>query len=188
MSIGDGAVLGVAMGTSTAAGYCDADGHITLGLNELAFSPADYREDAPADEWSGDLGCGVQYFSQQGVARLAPAAGFDFPAGMPFPEQLVKVQEAMAAEDPRARRLYQTLGACFGYAVAHWAEFYEVRHLLALGRVTSGEGGEVLLREAEGVLAREFPELAERVALVTPNEKDKRHGQAIAAASLPALG
>ncbi|MBC8329991.1 MAG: ROK family protein, partial [Planctomycetes bacterium] len=124
MSIGDGAVLGVAMGTSTAAGYCDPDGHITLGLNELAFSPVDYRADAPADEWSGDLGCGVQYFSQQAVARLAPMAGIELPADMPFPEQLVAVQARMAAGDPRARAVYETIGDCFGWSIAHWAEFY----------------------------------------------------------------
>jgi len=187
MSIGDGAVLGVAMGTSTAAGYCDGDGRITLGLNELAFSPVDYHPAAPADEWSGDLGCGVQYFSQQGVARLAPKAGIDLPADMPFPEQLVRVQELMAAGDPRARAVYQSIGGCFGYAIAHWAEFYEIRHLLILGRVTSGEGGAVILDTAGALLRREFPALAERVALTTPNEKDKRHGQAIAAASLPAI-
>ncbi len=185
MSMNDNAVLGISLGTSLAAGYVDAEGHIRPWLNELAFAPVDYRENAPVDEWSGDAGCGVQYFSQQGVARLAPLAGIKLPAEMPFAEQLVEVQKLMAAGDPGARALYETIGACFGYAVAHYADFYEIRNLLILGRVTSGEGGEVILEKAEAVLRDEFPGLA--IRLRTPDEKDKRHGQAVAAASLPKL-
>ena len=185
MSMNDNAVLGISLGTSLAAGYVDPDGHIRPWLNELAFAPVDYRENAPADEWSGDAGCGVQYFSQQGVARLVPLAGIALPAEMPFAEQLVEVQKLMAAGDARARAIYETIGTCFGYAVAHYADFYEIRNLLILGRVTSGEGGEVILENASAVLRDEFPELA--IRLRTPDEKDKRHGQAVAAASLPKI-
>ena len=184
MSLKENGVLGVAMGTSEAAGYVDEEGHIRPWLNELAFAPVDFRDDGPLDEWSGDMGCGVQYFSQQGVARLAPLAGFDF-GDMPFPEQLVAVQKAMSEGDERALRIYQTIGTYFGYAIAHYADFYGINSLLILGRVTSGEGGTVIIREAEKVLADEFPELS--IKLVVPDEKTKRHGQAVAAASLPAL-
>ena len=187
MSLGDGAVLGVSMGTSQAGGYVTPAGGITPWLNELAFAPVDYGANAPRDEWSGDIGCGVQYFSQQGVARLAQLAGFGFPAGMPFPEQLIEVQTAMAAGDARARRIYESIGTVFGYAIAHYADFYALRHVLVLGRVTSGTGGDLILSQARRVLAAEFPEWSERIGLHTPDEKDKRHGQAIAAASLPAL-
>ena len=185
MSMNRNAVLGISLGTSLAAGYVDPEGHIRPWLNELAFAPVDYRENAPVDEWSGDAGCGVQYFSQQGVARLAPLAGIALPAEMPFAEQLVEVQKLMAESDPRARAIYETIGTCFGYAVAHYADFYEIRNLLILGRVTSGEGGEIILENASAVLRDEFPELA--IRLRTPDEKDKRHGQAVAAASLPKL-
>ncbi len=187
MSFHENRVLGISMGTSVAAGYVTADGSITPWLNELAFVPVDYRVGAPIDEWSGDRGCAVQYFCQQGVARLAPLAGLVFPAGMKFAEQLVAVQELMAAGDMRARRIYETIGVCFGYSIAHFAEFYDFSSLLILGRVTSGEGGNLLLKKAAEVLRAEFPELAERVILRTPDEKDKRHGQAVAAASLPAI-
>ncbi|MBP7275331.1 MAG: ROK family protein, partial [Kiritimatiellae bacterium] len=187
MSLKDNAVLGVSMGTSVAAGYCDEQGHITVWLNELAFVPVDYRPDAPADEWSGDIGCSVQYFCQQGVARLAPKAGIELPADMPLADRLVEVQKLMAANDPRARKLYETIGVCFGYAIAHWAEFYTIRNLLILGRVTSGQGGEIIIEQARHVLDVEFPKLAGSIRLCTPDEKDKRHGQAIAAASLPDL-
>jgi len=185
MSMNVNAVLGISLGTSLAAGYVDPDGHIRPWLNELAFAPVDYRENAPADEWSGDAGCGVQYFSQQGVARLVPLAGIKLPEEMPFAEQLVEVQRLMATGDLRARAIYETIGTCFGYAVAHYADFYEIRNLLILGRVTSGEGGEVILEKASTVLRDEFPELA--IRLRTPDEKDKRHGQAVAAASLPKI-
>jgi len=173
------------MGTSQAVGYCDAKGHITAKINELAFAPIDYREDAPADEWSGDLGCGVQYFSQQAVARLVPSAGIELPPDTPFAEQLVEVQKLMDVGDERARKIYETIGTCFGYAIAQYAEFYQIRHILFLGRVSSGEGGQIILQKAEEVLKADFPELAESIAISMPDEQLKRHGQAIAAASLP---
>ncbi|MGH7945915.1 MAG: ROK family protein [Opitutaceae bacterium] len=187
MAMNDNAVLGVSMGTSQAGGYVTPSGTITSWLNELAFAPVDYRLDAPLDEWSGDRGCGAQYFSQQGVARLAAGAGFSFDNGLPLPERLLAVQTAMKDGDQRARAIYESIGVCFGYAIAHYADFYEVRNLLVLGRVTSGEGGGIILERAGAVLRSEFPALAESVRLRTPDEKSKRHGQATAAASLPAL-
>lgn len=187
ISLNDHSVLGVAMGTSQASGYVDSNGHLLPWLNELAFAPVDYRENAPADEWSGDIGCGAQYFSQQAVARLASIAGITFPANTPPGEQLIQVQNLMKKDDERARSIYETIGVCFGYSVAHYSEFYELKNLLVLGRVTSGEGGNIILEKAMSVMRDEFPELAGRIKIGTPNEQDKRHGQAIAAASLPKL-
>lgn len=187
MSMKSNGVLGLSMGTSQAVGYVNLEGNITDWLNELAFAPIDYRDDAPTDEWSGDIGCGVQYFSQQAVARLAPAAGLNFSEKMPFPERLVKVQELMAADDERAAKIYRTIGVCFGYAIAHYADFYDIKNLLILGRVTSGKGGDLILKVAEDVLKTEFPELAGTITFRTPDEKFKRHGQAVVAASLPSL-
>ncbi len=185
MSMGKNAVLGVAMGTSVAAGYVDPQGRMTNWLSELAFVPLDYRANGPADEWSGDIGCGVQYFSQQGVGRLLPLAGINLPKEMRLPEQLEELQKLMKAGDPRARKVYEAIGICFGYYLAHVAEFYAYEHLLIMGRVTSGEGGDIIIAEAKKVLAGEFPSL--KINLVVPDEKDKRHGQAVAAGSLPAI-
>jgi predicted NBD/HSP70 family sugar kinase len=140
------------------------------------------------DEWSRDGGVGAQYFSQQAVGRLAPAAGIDLPTEMPLPEKLVAVQQWMEKGDPRALAIYETIGAYFGYAIAHYADFYEIRHLLLLGRVLSGSGGDRIIEVAQQVLASEFPALAEKVKVHTPGEAEKRHGQAVAAASLPAIG
>lgn len=188
MSSGKGAVLGIAMGTSLAAGYCDAAGRITGWLDELAFVPVDYREEAPVDEWSGDRGCGVQYLSQQAVARLAPRAGIELPTDMPQAEQLAHVQRLLERGDPRPRRIFETIGVYLGYSIAWYARWYEIRELLLLGRVTSGGGGTLLIARAEELLRDEFPDLAGRLRITTPDEHLKRHGQAIAAASLPAIG
>jgi predicted NBD/HSP70 family sugar kinase len=187
MALNDNAVLGIAFGSSLAAGYVTPQGNITGWLNELAFVPVDYRENAPVDEWSGDEGVGVQYFSQQAVGRLLPAAGIALPHDMPLAAKLVEVQKLMAGGDERARRIYQTIGTYLGYGIAHFADFYEIRNLLVLGRVMTGEGGDVILSTAGEVLREEFPVLAASIHVHTPGETEKRHGQAVAAASLPAL-
>ncbi|MEI6492488.1 MAG: ROK family protein, partial [Verrucomicrobiota bacterium] len=187
MSMNKNAVLGISLGTSLAAGYVDPDGRIRPWLNELAFAPVDYRENAPIDEWSGDAGCGVQYFSQQGVARLVPLAGIALPAEMPFAEQLLEVQQLMAEDDPRADRIFQSIGVSLGYAIAYYADFYEFNDILLLGRVTSGKGGNVVVSFARDVLLAQFPELADRVTINVPDEKSRRVGQAVAAASLPKI-
>lgn len=187
MALGKNAVFGLAFGTSTAAGYVTPEGNITTWLNELAFAPIDYNPNAPVDEWSGDYGCAVQYFSQQGVGRLLKPAGIELEAAMPLPEKLKAVQKLMDQGDQRARRIYETLGTCLGYAMAHYADFYRIEQVLILGRVTSGHGGSIIVAHAEKVLETEFPELWKQMRFHMPDEKEKRHGQAIAAASLPAL-
>jgi predicted NBD/HSP70 family sugar kinase len=187
MAIDDNAVLGVAMGTSLAAGYINPQGSVTGWINELAFVPVDYRSGVATDEWSGDDGCGVQYFSQQAVGRLLPLSGIVVSEGLGLPEKLEVVQAKMAEGDERAAAIYRTIGTCFGYSIAHFAEFYEFRHLLFLGRVSSGQGGEIIMQEARRVLDLEFPELSKTIDFQTPDEKTKRHGQAIAAATLPKL-
>ena len=187
MSLGENPVLGLAFGSSLAAGYVDHNGNITSWLNELAFTPIDYRPNAPVDEWSGDVGCGVQYFSQQGTNRLATGAGMQFEGAMPLPERLVVLQKKMAAGDPLAAQVYESIGVCLGYAVAHYANFYELKHILILGRVTTGPGGDIILAKSLAVLRAEFPEVAAAVSMALPDEKSRRVGQSIAAASLPAL-
>ncbi len=187
MSLGVNSVLGLAMGTSTAAGFVNAEGNITSWLNELAFTPFDYSPTAPREEWSKDVGVGASYFSQQAVGRLLAPAGIEADAALPLPEKLKLVQALMKAGDPRAAKIYDTLGIFLGYGLAHAAEFYDFRHVLVLGRVTTGAGGDRMLEGARQVLDLEFPELSARVKFQVPDEKEKRHGQAIAAASLPVI-
>jgi predicted NBD/HSP70 family sugar kinase len=187
MSLGKNRILGISLGTSTAGGYVNAEGNITSWINELAFVPVDLNPAAPTDEWSGDYGCDVQYFSQQCVGRLLTPAGIEVDAKMPFPEKLKHVQKLMDKGDYRARKVYETIGTYLGYAVANFTDFYDLENVLILGRVTSGPGGDVIIAGAKEVLKAEFPELTGKIAFHMPDEKDKRHGQAVAAASLPAI-
>jgi len=175
------------MGSSQAAGFMDLQGRISGWLNELAFVPVDYNPAAVADEWSGDRGVGALYFSQQAVNKLLPAAKITLPPKMNLPERLVEVQKLMTKGDVRAAKIYETIGVYFGYGIAHYADFYDFGHLLILGRVTTGAGGEVMLAKAHEVLRAEFPGLAGRVKLHVPDENSRRVGQAVAAASLPKI-
>ena len=187
MDLEDDSVLGVAMGTSEAGGYVDEQGNITGWLNELAFVPVDFCKNAMVDEWSGDYGCGVKYFSQDAVIKLAPAAGIELDESLSPAEKLKVVQKLMAEGDERAAKIYDTIGVYFGYAIAFYAEFYKIKHVLIMGRVTSGEGGVILLQKAQEVLDTEFPELAKTLELHIPDESSRRVGQSVAAASLPKI-
>jgi len=188
MDLNDTNVLGVAMGTSEAAGYVDGDGNITGWLNELAFVPVDFCKNAMVDEWSGDYGCGVKYFSQDGVIKLAPAAGIELDESLSPAEKLKVVQNLMAEGDERAAKIYDTIGVYFGNTIAYYAMFYDIKHVIIMGRVTSGEGGTILLSRANEVLEKEYPELAKKISLHIPDEKSRRVGQSVAAASLPKIG
>ena len=186
MGLEDGCVMGMAMGTSEAVGYVDNDRNVLGWLNELAFAPVDLSEQAMQDEWSGDFGVGCKYFSQDAVIKLAPAAGIDLPADATPAEKLKLVQGLMADGDPRPVGIYKSIGAYLAYTVVQYSMFYDIRHLLVLGRVTSGEGGTLLLEECNRILKAEFPELAAKVSVTLPDEKTRRVGQSVAAASLPA--
>ena len=110
MSLEDNAVLGIAMGSSEAAGYVNPAGQILPWLSELAFAPVDYSPDAPCDEWSGDQGVGASYFSQQCVFRLAPRAGIEIPAGITDAERLMFVQKLLEAGHPGAAQIWESMG------------------------------------------------------------------------------
>ncbi len=185
MSLNANRVLGIALGSSQAGGYVNKEGHITGWLNELAFAPVDLDPDAPVDEWSGDAGCGVQYFSQQAVFRLAGKAGIDLPENLAAVDRLKTVQNLLAGGDERARHVFETIGCYLGYGIGHYADYYDIGYALILGRVTSGEAGPIIVGKAREVLAWDFPGLAGRLELHLPDEKSRRVGQAVAAASLP---
>ncbi|MBR5031807.1 MAG: ROK family protein, partial [Clostridia bacterium] len=93
----------------------------------------------------------------------------------------------MAQGDERAKKIYENIGVYFGYGIAFYAEFYDIKHVLIMGRVTSGEGGVLLLGKAQEVLDKEFPELAKQITLHIPDESSRRVGQSVAAASLPEI-
>ena len=109
------------------------------------------------------------------------------PAALGLPERLGEVQQLASKNDERALRLYETIGVYLGYTVPYYAHFYDFSNLLVLGRVLTGKGGDLIVETARSILKSEFPELNGRVTLNVPDEKSKRVGQAVAAASLPAL-
>ena len=185
MSLGANNVLGIAMGTSEAVGYVDREGRITGWLNELAFVPVDANPDAMRDEWSGDIGCGVKYFSQDGVIKLAAPAGIELDEGLSPAEKLKVVQKLMEADDPRAAAVYRSIGCYLAHTLAYYYDLYGCENLLLLGRVMSGKGGDVLLETCRKVLADEYPALGAKLRLALPDEKFRRVGQSAVAASLP---
>ncbi len=189
LSLNKKGMLGIAMGSSEAAGFMDKSGRILGWLNELAFVPADYNPQAACDEWSGDAGVGAMYFSQQAVNKLLPAAGLKFPDSMGLPERLKEVQKIMAGsnaeEKAKAAKIYETIGVYLGYTLPYYAEFYDYENVLILGRVTTGEGGDIVIAKARDILAREFPDV--KINVFVPDEKARRVGQAVAAASIPEI-
>lgn len=187
MALGRNGILGIAMGSSEAAGFIDGQGRILGWLNELAFAPVDARPNAPRDEWSGAAGVGAQYFSQQAVSRLLPAAGIDVPPAMPLPERLLHVQRLVAEGDRRAEQIFETIGCYLGHTLPLYHHFYHFSDALVLGRVTSGRGGEILIAEAHCVLQDLYGEVGAPFHVRVPDEKSRRVGQAVAAASLPPL-
>jgi predicted NBD/HSP70 family sugar kinase len=183
--LGKTGVLGLAMGSSEAVGYLNTSGRLESWLNELAFCPVDLQENGGEDEWSEDVGVGATYFSQQAVNRLALRAGMNFGSISALPERLVHVQDLMKSGDETARRIYETIGIYLGYTMAGYREFYDYGGLLLMGRVASGDGGDIIVDRARAVLAAEFPELGLSIHL--PDERFRRVGQSTTAASLPPL-
>lgn len=187
MSLESGAVMGIAMGTSEAAGYVNPEGKLLGWFNELAFAPVDLQEGAARDEWSGDLGVGCKYFSQDAVIRLAPRVGITLSDRLSLAEKLKEVQKLAEAGHEGAREIFRNIGVYLAHTLSLYARFYDLRYLLVLGRVASGVGGDLLIEECNRVLREEYPALHEKITVMLPDEKARRVGQSIAAASLPEI-
>ena len=186
MGMGKGSLMGMAMGTSEAVGYVDKDMNVLGWISELAFAPVDLNEKAMVDEWSTDIGVGCKYFSQDAVIKLAPRIGIELDESLSPAEKLKVVQKLMEADDPRAQKVFESIGAYLAYTVVLYSQFYDLRHLMMLGRVMSGKGGDTIMSVCQKILAEEFPALNEKVEVIVPDEKTRRVGQSVAAASLPA--
>ncbi len=185
MSLKSGYVMGLAMGTSEAAGYVSRDGNMSGWLNELAFAPVDLNEEAARDDWSGDIGVGCGYFSQDAVVRLAPKAGIELPSGLSPAEKLKLVQELAGQGEECAQDIFAAIGVYLAHTLALYSRFYAIRYLLVLGRVASGIGGDIIVSECNRVLSEEYPKLSGSIRVMLPDEQTRRIGQSVAAASLP---
>ena len=187
IGLGKGNLMGMAMGTSEAVGYVNKDQNVLGWINELAFAPVDLQEGAMQDEWSTDYGIGCKYFSQDAVIKLAPWAGIEIPDDLTLAEKLKFVQKLMEADDARAVAVFESIGAYLAYTVVLYSQFYDLDYLMLLGRVMSGKGGDTILRVCKEILADEYPELAAKCNVTLPDEKMRRVGQSVAAASLPKI-
>ncbi len=185
MSLGEGAVMGLAMGTSEAVGYVNLDGDILGWFNELAFAPVDLQDAAMQDEWSGDYGVGCKYFSQDAVAKLAVPAGIHLDESLTPAEKLKVVQAAAKEGQEKALDIFRSIGVYLGHTLVLYSRFYDIRHLMVLGRVASGIGGDLIVEYCQKVLDEDYPDLAKTLQVMLPDEKFRRVGQSMAAASLP---
>jgi len=196
-----GKVLGISMGISEGGGYANADGNLMGWINELCYIRLDLNPMAPSDPWTKGAHSGIShmYLGQRGATKLASAGGIEGPEDQIYPNpamctirhenhaQCLKlIQEAMKtpAKEPRARLIYETVGVYLGYGLAQYTEFYEIDHIMILGRVSKGAGGDIMLAKAKEVLETEFPDLPP-IQFHTADDHFKAVGQCIAAAALP---
>jgi hypothetical protein len=187
IGLGATAVMGMAMGTSEAVGYVDEKGNVLGWFNELAFAPVDLSEKAMMDEWSFDIGVGCKYFSQDAVIKLAPAAGISLGKDLTPAEKLKAIQSLMEQDDVRAQKIFRSIGCYLAHTMNLYSHFYDVRYMMVLGRVMSGKGGDTILSECKRIMAEEYPALAHSMRVMLPDEKTRRVGQSVAAASLPEI-
>ncbi len=176
------ALLGLAFGTSEAAGYVDKSGSINGFLSELAFVPVDNNESAPFNEFNHDKGVGTSYFSQDAAIRLADMAGFELDKNLAPAQKLKAIQELVKEGNTDALNIFADIGLYLGYTLPYYAEFYSLENVMLLGRVMSGAGGDMIISKAKQVLQEEF---GSDIELLVPDEMTRRVGQSIAAASMP---
>jgi len=200
---GKGNIMGISMGSSEGGGYANADGNLMGWINEMCYIRLDMNPEAPTDPWTKGAHTGIShmYLGQRGVTKLAAKGGVQVPENLVYPHAdmctithenhakcLKLVQTAMAdpAQEPKVREIYVTVGVYLGYALAQYSEFYKIDHVMILGRVSKGSGGDLMLDTAKEVLAKEFPEYA-GIQFHTADDHFKAVGQCIAAAALPVL-
>jgi len=201
--IKQGNVFGLSMGSSAGAGYADADGNLNGWINEMCHTKLDLNPEAHADPWSEFTHTGLahMYLGQRACTKFVSKLGIDVPEHMVYPHPnmctvrhedhancLKLIQKAMAdpAQEAKVTPLYETVGVYLGYALAQWAESYKIDHVMILGRVSKGKGGDIMLATAQKVLQTDFPELP-KIKFHTADDHFKAVGQCIAAAALPPL-
>lgn len=179
-------VLAIALGSSEAAGYINSNLRFNKNwLNELAFAPIDYSANAVLEEWSLDKGCGASYLSQQCIFRLAKKYNFMAPDNLMDAQKLEFYQNELERGDQLTLDLWQSMGCYLGYAIAHYANFYNISDVVIFGRCVSFKGGEILKQVSEDVLATEFKNyISKSINVHLPDERFRRIGQAQTAANI----
>ena len=95
------------------------------------------------------------------------------------------IQGLMEKDDELATQIYEDIGVYLAYTLPFYAKFYDMKHVLLLGRVMGGKGGNIVLDTCRKVLDSEYPQF-KNLDISLPDESSRRVGQSIAAASLPA--
>jgi glutamine synthetase len=194
-----GSIMGISMGSSEGGGYANADGNLLGWINELCYIRLDMNPDAPDDPWTkgNHTGLSHMYLGQRGATKLAHKCGIKVPENMQYPHPdmctikhedhakcLKLIQEDMKKDPKKTGKIYETVGIYLGYALAQYQEFYDIEHVLILGRLSKGDGGDMMLNTAKKVLKEEFPDL-KQPEFHTADDHFKAVGQCIAAAALP---
>jgi predicted NBD/HSP70 family sugar kinase len=194
-----GNVMGISMGSSEGGGYANADGNLMGWINELCYMKLDMNPRAPTDPWTNcHRGMSHMYLGQRGATKNAFKI-CDVPDNYKYPHpdmctikhedhaQCLKLVQAAMKDNPgKASDLYKTCGVYLGYGLAQYCEHYAIDHVMILGRVSKGAGGDLMLKTAEEVLATEFPDLP-KITFHTADDEFKAVGQCIAAAALPKI-
>merc|ERR1719215_955454 len=198
--ISKGNVMGISMGSSEGGGYANADGNLMGWINELCYIKLDMNPKAPTDPWTKGAHRGIShmYLGQRGATKNAHKI-CEVPENYKYPHpdmctikhedhaQCLKlVQKAMVDNPEKASDLHKTCGVYLGYGLAQYCEHYCIDHVMILGRVSKGAGGDLMLKTASEVLEAEFPDLP-KIQFHTADDHFKAVGQCIAAAALPTI-
>jgi len=197
-----GGVMGISMGSSEGGGYANKDGNLMGWFNELCYMKLDMNPDAPTDPWTKEnhRGTSHMYLGQRGATKNAHKV-VEVPENYVYPHadmctikhedhaQCLKLIQAGVKKDEtkdKVMDLYKTCGVYLGYGLAMYQESYDIENVMILGRVSKGEGGDLMLKTASEVLEKEFPNNP-KITFHVADEKFKAVGQCIAAAALPPL-
>jgi predicted NBD/HSP70 family sugar kinase len=196
-----GNVLGISMGSSEGGGYANADGNLMGWISELCYMKLDMNPTAPTDPWTkgNHKGTSHMYLGQRGATKNAHKIT-DVPENYKYPHpdmctikhedhaQCLKlVQKAMKDSPDKASELYKTCGVYLAAGLANYVDMgYVIDHVMILGRVSKGEGGDLMLKTASECLAADYPEVP-KIEFHTADDHFKAVGQCIAAAALPVL-
>lgn len=171
-------VLGLALGTSFAAGYAK-DSSLNGWISELSKVPISVSKNARKHYILGIEGSASEYLSQKGIICLLENAGLSLEGDLPH--ELLQIQKLAEEGNPLVLKGYHDMGIYLGSAIQYFTLFYYIESVFLLGRVMSGKGGEILLETASSYLHKRNL----NIDVFTAEEDFKRLGQSYIAASLP---
>ncbi len=180
-------VLSLHFGHKFTAGFVDNDGYLTGWLNELEHMPIHFSKSDPNDPNSADEGCGLRYFSEEGVLRMAEEAGVKFRQDSNNRQRLRGLQLQAEQNSSKSKLVFQSIGTILGHSLAYYHSLYQFQVVLLTGRIMTGAGGDMIFNAAQKVLAKDYPLTASSIVISLPDENDSQIDLAVAAATLPEI-